>query len=319
MSSNKYRVRLDKIIQEFNFEVIYAPKPVEDLYIESPEVIRPGLMLAGYKEVFDNKRVQVLGTMEISYLKQLPKDILSNRIDGLFEVTPPVVVVTKNLEIMPELLESAKKYGVPLCLSSENTASLVSSLFAFLNVKLAPRTTLHGVLVEVYGEGILITGESGIGKSEAAVELIKRGHRLIADDAVEVRRVSNKTLVGSSPENIRHFLELRGIGIINAKRLFGIGSVKVTEKIDLIVSLEPWDSQKVYDRMGIDEEYKEILGINVKSLTIPIKPGRNLAVILEVAAMNNRQKKLGYNAAEDLLENLSKENNNSADINFEQY
>ena len=319
MSNIQYKVSLDRIIKEFNFEVVYTPRPINELYVSSPEIIRPGLMLAGYKNVFDSKRIQMLGTLEISYLQQLPQEIIQERVDGLFEINPPVVVIARSLEVMPEIIKSAKKYGVPLFKSNENTALLVSSMISFLNVQLAPRITMHGVLVEVYGEGILITGESGIGKSEAAVELIKRGHRLIADDAVEVRKVSNKTLVGSSPENIRHFLELRGIGIINAKRLFGIGAVKVTEKIDLIVSLEPWDPQKVYDRMGVDDEYKEILGINVKSITIPVKPGRNLAVILEVAAMNNRQKKLGYNAAEDLLESLSKDNNQSGDINFDQY
>jgi HPr kinase/phosphorylase len=202
------------------------------------------------------------------------------------------------------MVDIATKYEVPLLRSKESTSSFMSALIAFLNLHLAPRITRHGVLIEVYGEGMLILGESGVGKSETAVELIKRGHRLVADDAVEIRKVSNISLVGSSPENIRHFLEIRGIGIVNARRLFGMGSVKVTEKIDMIVELEPWDSEKVYDRMGVDSEYTSILGVKVPCSTIPVKPGRNLAVILEVAAMNNRQKKMGYNAAQELLDNL---------------
>ena len=203
-----------------------------------------------------------------------------------------------------EILRIAEEYGVPLLRTHESTSDFTSALIAFLNLHLAPRITRHGVLVEVYGEGILLLGESGVGKSETAIELVKRGHRLIADDAVEIRRVSSKSLVGTAPDNIRHFIELRGIGIINASRIFGVGAVKLTEKIDLVVNLEPWDSNKVYDRMGLENQSTEILGLNIPSLTIPVKPGRNLAVIIEVAAMNSRQKKLGYNAAEDLLNRL---------------
>jgi HPr kinase/phosphorylase len=198
----------------------------------------------------------------------------------------------------------AEQYQVPLLRTGDSTSSFLSGLISFLNVELAPRITRHGVLVEVYGEGILLLGESGVGKSETAIELVKRGHRLVADDAVEIKKVSNKTLVGSSPENIRHFIELRGVGIVNARRIFGMGSVKVTEKLDMVIQLEVWDNVKLYDRMGIDNEYKNILGINIPSLTIPVKPGRNLAIIIEVAAMNNRQKKMGYNAAQELLEKL---------------
>lgn len=205
------------------------------------------------------------------------------------------------------MVDLATKYEIPLLRSKDSTSSFMAALIAFLNLHLAPRITRHGVLIEIYGEGVLILGESGVGKSETAVELIKRGHRLVADDAVEIRRVSNISLVGSSPENIRHFLELRGIGIVNARQLFGMGAIKTTEKIDLIVELEPWDNEKVYDRMGVDSEYTSILGVKVPCITIPVKPGRNLAVILEVAAMNNRQKKMGYNAAQDLLDNLGLE------------
>lgn len=319
MGHSKYKVCLDKLIKEFNLETVYSPCSTSELFVESAEIIRPGLMLAGYKNVFDSKRIQIMGTLEISYLEQLPKELIQERVDGLFAIKPPLVIITRNLDVLPSILISAEKYKVPVMSSSDNTASLVAALFAFLNVELAPRTTLHGVLVEVYGEGILLMGESGVGKSETAIELVKRGHRLIADDAVEIRRVSNKTLVGSSPENIRHFVELRGIGIINAMRIFGMGSVKLTEKIDLIISLEQWDPNKLYDRMGIENQYKEILGINIASLTIPVKPGRNLAIIIEVAAMNNRQKKMGYNAAEELLKNLAMEDNTASDDNFERY
>ncbi|MBO5105091.1 MAG: HPr(Ser) kinase/phosphatase, partial [Ruminococcus sp.] len=204
-------------------------------------------------------------------------------------------------------LELAKEYEVPLLRSKESTSNFMSGLIAFLNLNLAPRITRHGVLIEIYGEGVFITGESGVGKSETAIELVKRGHRLVADDAVEIRKVSNISLVGSSPDNIRHFLELRGIGIINARRLFGIGAVKMTEKLDLVVELEQWNPEKLYDRMGVDTEYVSLLGVKIPSLTIPVKPGRNLAVILEVAAMNNRQKKMGYNAATELLHKLGME------------
>ena len=223
------------------------------------------------------------------------------------------VVIARNLEVAPYYAEIAEEYGVPLLRTHESTSDFTSALIAFLNLHLAPRITRHGVLVEVYGEGILLLGESGVGKSETAIELVKRGHRLIADDAVEIRRVSSKSLVGTAPDNIRHFIELRGIGIINASRIFGVGAVKLTEKIDLVVNLEPWDSNKVYDRMGLEKQTTEILGLNIPSLTIPVKPGRNLAVIIEVAAMNSRQKKLGYNAAEDLLNRLGMGNDFKSD------
>ena len=214
------------------------------------------------------------------------------------------VVICRNMQVDEVYAKTAAEYGVPLLRTAETTSDFTSALIAFLNLNLAPRVTRHGVLVEVYGEGILLLGESGVGKSETAIELIKRGHRLIADDAVEIRRVSNKSLVGTAPDNIRHFIELRGIGIINASRIFGAGAVKITEKIDLIINLEIWDVNKVYDRMGLDNQTTEILGLDIPSLTIPVKPGRNLAVIIEVAAMNSRQKKLGYNAAQDLLKRL---------------
>lgn len=248
-----------------------------------------------------------MGKAEFAYLATMEESVRKEHLEMLFAQHVPCIIITRELPYFPEMLDLARQYEIPLLRCKDSTSSFMSALIAYLNLHLAPRITRHGVLIEVYGEGMLILGESGVGKSETAVELIKRGHRLVADDAVEIRKVSNISLVGSSPENIRHFLELRGIGIVNARRLFGMGAVKVTEKIDMIVELEPWDSEKVYDRMGVDSEYTSILGVKVPCSTIPVKPGRNLAVILEVAAMNNRQKKMGYNAAQELLDNLGLE------------
>lgn len=298
-----YSVSLENIIKEHNLETVYIPQG-EERFIESADVNRPGLGLSGYFEHFDKQRMQVLGKSEMSFLAHLGEELVYQRLDELLQQQPPAIVVTRGLEIPTQLLEACQKYEVPLLRTQDTTSSFISALISFLNVQLAPRITRHGVFVEVYGEGILLVGDSGVGKSETAIELVKRGHRLIADDAVEIRRVSSKTLVGSAPDNIRHFIELRGIGIVNARRLFGIGSVKVTEKIDMVIQLEPWDSEKVYDRMGLENQYMDILGNTVPMLTIPVKPGRNLAVIIEVAAMNNRQKRMGYNAAQELMHNL---------------
>ncbi|MDD6034498.1 MAG: HPr(Ser) kinase/phosphatase [Oscillospiraceae bacterium] len=302
--TSKFSVSLAKIIKEFSFECVYLPADPQEIAISSMDVNRPGLFINGFYDYFDADRIQLLGKMENAFLGDLPKDVLRERMDRMCGLHVPLVVVTRGMEVLPELLEAAQKYGVPVVRTQDSTTNVMVTMISFLSVELAPRITRHGVLVECYGEGILILGDSGVGKSETAIELVKRGHRLIADDAVEIRRVSNKTLVGTSPENIRHFVELRGIGIINARRLFGMGSVKTTEKIAMIVKLEHWDPEKVYDRMGMDNEYTTLLGIEVPSLTIPVKPGRNLAIILEVAAMNNRQKKMGYNAAQELLANL---------------
>ncbi|MBC8569523.1 HPr(Ser) kinase/phosphatase [Zongyangia hominis] len=300
-----FTVSLAKIIKEFNLEQVYMPCEASKVLIASADVNRPGLHFAGFFDYFDPKRIQIIGRAEYSFLKTLgTPEKIEQSLDGFFSHHPPAVIVTRGLDIFPQMIESAKKYEVPLLETTDSTSTFQSGLVSTLNVELAPRITRHGVLVEVYGEGILLLGESGVGKSETAIELVKRGHRLIADDAVEIRRVSNKTLVGSAPENIRHFVELRGIGIINARRIFGMGSIKVTEKIDMVIQLEIWDQNKVYDRMGMDNEYTSILGNKVPSLTIPVKPGRNLAIIIEVAAMNNRQKKMGYNAASELLRKL---------------
>lgn len=299
---SSFTVPLSKIINEFGLEALYMPET--DIRLESADINRPGLNLTGFVEYFDKTRIQIFGLTEVSYLEALPDEERKKRIEDFFELQFPALVVARGLQVFDEMIEAAKKNEIALLRTNDTTSSFLSGLISILNVELAPRITRHGVLIEAYGEGILLLGESGVGKSETAIELVKRGHRLIADDAVEIRKVSNRTLVGSSPENIRHFLELRGIGIINARRLFGMGSVKITEKIDMIVKLELWDSEKVYDRMGMENEYATILGIQVPCITIPVKPGRNLAIILEVAAMNNRQKKMGYNAAQELMHNL---------------
>ncbi len=294
-------IELSRIVKEFSLDVLNMPN---DILVSSTETIRPGLHLAGYYEYFDPKRIQILGMNEIGFLQSFDTEERNKRIDEFFAKKPVAVIIARNLAEDSIYSETAKKYDVPLLVTKDSTSDFEAALIAFLNLHLAPRITRHGVLVEVYGEGILLLGESGVGKSETAIELVKRGHRLIADDAVEIRRVSSKSLVGTAPDNIRHFIELRGIGIINASRIFGVGSVKLTEKIDLVINMEPWDVNKAYDRMGLETQKTEILGLQIPALTIPVKPGRNLAVIIEVAAMNSRQKKLGYNAAEDLLKRL---------------
>ena len=299
-----YTISLSEIISEFSLETLNMPSDPEKIQITTTEVNRPGLHMAGYFEFFDEKRIQIIGKSEESFLLRFTTEKAEKRLREFFSHKPSAVVICRNMQVDEMYAKTAAEYGVPLLRTAETTSDFTSALIAFLNLNLAPRVTRHGVLVEVYGEGILLLGESGVGKSETAIELIKRGHRLIADDAVEIRRVSNKSLVGTAPDNIRHFIELRGIGIINASRIFGAGAVKITEKIDLIINLEIWDVNKVYDRMGLDNQTTEILGLEIPSLTIPVKPGRNLAVIIEVAAMNSRQKKLGYNAAQDLLKRL---------------
>ena len=299
-----FSVSIAKIIKEIRLQEVYLPRTAEEIMISSRDINRPGIEIAGFFDYFDEKRVQVLGRAELALLKEMEPERRLEILDAFFSRKPAVVILSRNLDLPDGMLEAAKKYGIAILRSADTTTELVGALVSYLNVELAPRITRHGVLVEVLGEGILLVGDSGVGKSETAIELIKRGHRLIADDAVEIRRVSSHSLVGTAPENIRHFIELRGIGTINARRIFGMGAVKLTEKIDMAINLEIWDSSKVYDRMGIDNEYTEILGVQVPVLTIPVKPGRNLAIIIEVAAMNNRQKKMGYNAAQELLANL---------------
>ena len=280
-----FAVSLKKLTERVSVEVVYTPKDLDKIRVEIAEVNRPGLFLTGYYEYFDNLRLQIMGLAEMNFLSGLSPEKRYEALDKLFGQRPPAVIVgrSEELEPFPEMLELARKHRV------------------VLNLELAPRITRHGVLVEVYGEGILILGDSGIGKSELAIELVKRGHRLVADDAVELRKVSNRQIMGTAPENIRHFIELRGIGIVNVARVFGVGAVKVSESLDLIVQLEAWDPTKNYQRTGLESEYYEILGVKIPSTNIPVSPGRNLAVVLETAAINNRQKKMGYNAAKELL------------------
>lgn len=306
--SGNYSVPLRKVIKIHSFEEIYMPdKPDSELVIRSQDINRPGLLFAGYEKFFDPLRVEFIGLAEMSYLEELDEQTQKERLELFFSFKPPAVIITRNIDYPEVMLELAKKYEVPLLRTAEITSQITATLISYLGTELAERITRHGVMVEVYGEGILILGDSGVGKSETAVELIKRGHRLIADDAVEIKKVSSKTLVGSSPDNIRHFMELRGIGIVNARNIFGVGAVKLTEKIDMVIQLEHWDPEKSYDRLGLDDEYMSILGINVPTTTVPVKPGRNLAIIIEIAAMNNRQKKLGYNAARELMQQLGME------------
>ena len=302
--SVEFSVPLSQIAEALNLTEVYVAENYKETNISTVEINRPGLELTGYLEFFDNKRIQVLGNTEFSYLGRYGPEAQKMVIDSIFSFGPPAVIICRDIEPSNAILESAKLHKVSIFSTPQSTSDLTASLVQYLNKELAPRITRHGVLVEVYGEGCLLTGDSGVGKSETAIELIKRGHRLVADDAVEIRRTAQTTLYGKSPENIRHFIELRGIGIINARKLFGMGAIKLQEKIDMVINLEQWDSSKVYDRMGLDNEYMKILGVEVPTLTIPVKPGRNLAVIIEVAAMNNRQKKMGYNAARELLKNL---------------
>lgn len=303
----EFSVSLGKIVKEFSLTEVYSPVKADEISISSSEINKPGIQFGDYYEFYDNRRIQIIGKNEDSFLHKHDDEKQKKIIDKFFATKPPVVIITRDLPVCENMINAAKKYAVPIYTTSLGTSEFMSSLIAFLNVQLAPRVVRHGVLVEVYGEGVLILGDSGIGKSETAIELVKRGHRLIADDAVEIKKVSSKSLVGSAPENIRHFIELRGIGIVNVRRIFGMGSVKLTEKIDMVINLETWDSNKTYDRMGLESETINILGLDIVSVTIPVKPGRNLAVVIEVAAMNNRQKKMGYNAATELLEKLGME------------
>ncbi len=306
--SKVYSVPLEKIIDFHKLETVYLPKPADEILITTNEINRPGIVLTGYTDYFDPLRIQILGWTELGFMRNMSDGERERALGYWLGLKPAAAVVTRGLKIPGYFIEACKKYEVPLLKTGDETSPFLASLIAYLNAELAPRVTRHGVLVEVYGEGVLITGESGAGKSEAAIELIKRGHRLIADDAVEIRKISDKTLMGNSPSNIRHFVELRGIGIIDARRLFGMGAVKPSEKIDMVIQLEAWDSTKAYDRLGLDNEYANILDVKIPVMTVPITPGRNLAVIVETAAMNNRQKKMGYNAAKDLMTSLGMEN-----------
>ena len=304
MSKNLYFITLDRLIEELQLEEVYMPMSALEIKITNREVNRPGLALAGFHTVFEPTRIQVIGRAELQDLYEIGRDLADARLDAFFAHKPVALIITTNFEVGDEILTPAKKYGVPILRSKEKTSPMMATLIASLNTHLANRITQHGVLVEVFGEGVLILGDSGIGKSETAIALIERGHRLIADDAVEIKRVSAKTLVGSAPSLIKHYVELRGIGIIDVRRLYGMGAIKDTEKIDLVIHLEQWEEGKMYDRFGLDDQTYNILGIDVPSVTVPVRPGRSLPIILEIAAMNNRQKRMGYNTAEEFENKL---------------
>ncbi|MBE6652752.1 MAG: HPr(Ser) kinase/phosphatase [Ruminococcaceae bacterium] len=299
-----FSIPLSELCKEFSLEQVYVPENFDSIMVVNPDISRPGLALTGFFEIFDADRIQIIGNAEHRYLQSLDPETRRQNIDKYINARPVAVVFSTGNPVFEEMLLAAERVGVPLLRSKETTSPLLASMIASLNNHLAPRITRHGVLVEVYGEGLLLLGDSGVGKSETAIELVKRGHRLIADDAVEIKRVSSKTLVGTAPEIIRHYVELRGIGIVDVRRLFGMGSVKMTERIDLIINLETWVQGKMYDRLGLEEQTTNILGLEIPSITIPVKPGRNLAIILEIAAMNNRQKKMGYNTAEEFNKKL---------------
>ena len=295
-------VNLKEIISEFQLEVLYMGDG--DVIVNTPDVNRPGLPLTGFTELYQPHRLQIIGREEHAYLDGLDADTRRANVEKFMAAKPICVIVSSSIDPHEEFCEFAQKYDVPLLRTVERTSEFMATLINSLRVKVAPMFTRHGVMVEVYGIGILILGDSGIGKSETAIELIKRGHRLIADDAVEIRRVSSKTLVARAPDLIKHYIELRGIGIVDVHRLFGIGSVKETEKIELVIKLEPWVEGKRYDRMGLSNEMMEIMGIQIPSVCIPVRPGRNLAVIIEIAAMNQRQKLMGHNTAEEFNKRL---------------
>lgn len=300
----RYSVKLEEIIKEFNLKNLTSEVDIKDRIIESPEVNRPALQLAGFFDYFDSERLQIIGIVEYTYLSKMTPEFRQETMKKIFSHKIPCIVICRGLEPHPEMLFYATESKIPVFQSDDSTSDFMSEVIRWLKVQLAPRTTMHGVLVDIYGEGVLITGESGIGKSETALELIKRGHRLVADDAVEIKRVSHSTLIGSCPELIRYFIEVRGIGVINVKQMFGVQSVKDTQGIDLIIKLETWEKGKQYDRLGLNEEYMDILGNDIVCHTLPVRPGRNLAMICESAAVNRRQKKMGYNSAQVLNERI---------------
>ena len=303
-------VQLTKIVEKMGLTNLTPQIDTDTKYVTQPDVNRPALQLAGFYDHFDNERVQIIGYVEEAYIEKLDRDTRVQRYRQLMESNIPCLIFFRSQQPDQDLLELALKYEIPLLSSDASTSSFMAEIIRWLKVQLAPTISIHGVLVDVFGEGVLIMGESGIGKSEAALELIKRGHRLVTDDVVEIKKVSDETLIGTAPDITRHFIELRGIGIIDVKSLFGVESIKETQGIDMVIKLEEWDKDKEYDRLGLEETYTEILGNRVVSHNIPIRPGRNLAVIVETAAVNWRQRKMGYNAAQELYnrvqQNLNK-------------
>ena len=304
--SSIYSVKLGKIIKEFGLEVLRGGTGYENRAIETEDVNRPGLQLTGFFDYFDPSRLQVIGKVETTYLTGLTPEARRESFERLLSQDITALIITRGIDPFPECMEMAERYDRTILRSQETTSALMSTLIASLKSYLSPQITRHGVLVDVYGEGVLLLGESGVGKSETAIELVKRGHRLIADDAVEIKRTAAMNLMGTAPELIRHYIELRGIGVIDVRRLFGMSAVKDEAVIDMVINLEQWKDGALYDRLGLEELYTTILDVQVPSLTVPVKPGRNLAVIVEVAAMNNRHKKMGYNAALEFTKQINK-------------
>lgn len=305
--NKEHKVSVYDMTKQLNLKEVIPEINTREIFITQAEINRPVLQLAGFFEHFSNKRIQIIGNVEYLYLQEIRKDDAAEGIifERLFSAGIPCLVFCNSLEPNNRMTYIAKKYNVPILISRETTSEFMAEVIRWLGVELAPSISIHGVLVDVFGEGILITGESGIGKSEAALELIKRGHRLVSDDVVEIKRVSKETLVGSSPEVTRFFIELRGIGIIDVRKLFGVESVRMTQNIDLVIQLEDWNKETDYDRLGLEEKYVEYLGNKVVAHSLPIRPGRNLAIIVETAAINHRQKKMGYNAAEELYKRVT--------------
>ena len=295
--STPQSVKLGTLIDEFDLEVLRGAEGHRDREINIEDINRPGLQLTGFFDYFDPSRIQVVGLVESTYLDGISSEERRARFEALFRHDIPAFIIARGMEPFPECMEMAEQYDRTVLRTKESTSGIISAIVTSLHNHLAPRITRHGVLVEIYGEGVLILGDSGVGKSETAIELVKRGHRLIADDAVEIRRMNNRTLMGTAPELIRHYIELRGIGVVDVRRIFGMVAIKEESEIDMVVNLEPWREDAVYDRLGLDELYMDILDVKVPNITIPVKPGRNLAVIIEVAAMNNRNKKMGFNSA----------------------
>ncbi len=300
-----YSVKLSRIIERTGLKNLTENINTEKILVNETDINRPALQLAGFFDNFDNHRVQIIGNVEYSYISKVYEDQGAEMIEKMFQKGIPCLVYCRDLQPCQKVIDLGEKYNIPVLSTSQETSAFTVKLIYVLNEELAPRISIHGVLVDVYGEGVLIIGESGIGKSEAALELIKRGHRLVSDDVVEIKRVGDNRLIGRAPEITRYFIELRGIGIIDVKTLFGVESVKETQRIDLVIKLEEWDREKEYDRLGLEENYTEFLGEKVVCHSIPIRPGRNLAIIVESAAVNYRQKKMGYNAAHELYRRVT--------------
>lgn len=297
-------VTITELIDKLNLRNMTPELDTDTVMLIHPDVNRPALQLTGFFDHFDKDRVQIIGYVENAYLETLTPERRHKVFNDLLSVKIPCLLYSRGMAPDEDVLELCNYYGVPCMVSEKTTSDLMAEVIRWLNVKMAPMISIHGVLVDVFGEGVLIMGESGIGKSEAALELIKRGHRLVSDDVVEIRRVSDETLIGSAPDITRHFIELRGIGIIDVKTLFGVESVKDTQSIDMVIKLEEWDKDKEYDRLGLEDQYTEFLGNKIVCHSIPIRPGRNLAIIVESAAVNYRQKKMGYNAARELYKRV---------------